>query len=123
MIRRPPRSTRTDTLFPYTTLFRSLVVRLLALGERELDLGAAAAVEIDRQRHERHPLPRDAGMQLVDLAPVEQQFPRPARPGVEAFAVAEFAGLGVDLPHPAARALGTALARTSVVSGKWVADS
>src|SRR3546814_7308803 len=26
MIRRPPRSTRTDTLFPYTTLFRSLVV-------------------------------------------------------------------------------------------------
>src|SRR3546814_9972106 len=26
MIRRPPRSTRTDTLFPYTTLFRSIVV-------------------------------------------------------------------------------------------------
>src|SRR3546814_6390326 len=25
MIRRPPRSTRTDTLFPYTTLFRSIV--------------------------------------------------------------------------------------------------
>src|SRR3546814_8677594 len=33
MIRRPPRSTRTDTLFPYTTLFRSrrrMVARLLA---------------------------------------------------------------------------------------------
>src|SRR3546814_10784447 len=27
MIRRPPRSTRTDTLFPYTTLFRSLAGR------------------------------------------------------------------------------------------------
>src|SRR3546814_10320456 len=27
MIRRPPRSTRTDTLFPYTTLFRSQVLR------------------------------------------------------------------------------------------------
>src|SRR3546814_17662203 len=27
MIRRPPRSTRTDTLFPYTTLFRSPVVK------------------------------------------------------------------------------------------------
>src|SRR3546814_10327166 len=27
MIRRPPRSTRTDTLFPYTTLFRSFVLR------------------------------------------------------------------------------------------------
>src|SRR3546814_4228011 len=26
MIRRPPRSTRTDTLFPYTTLFRSLTL-------------------------------------------------------------------------------------------------
>src|SRR3546814_15424260 len=26
MIRRPPRITRTDTLFPYTTLFRSLIV-------------------------------------------------------------------------------------------------
>src|SRR3546814_1305779 len=32
MIRRPPRSTRTDTLFPYTTLFRSgnIVVHLAA---------------------------------------------------------------------------------------------
>src|SRR3546814_15732187 len=27
MIRRPPRSTRTDTLFPYTTLFRSGLIR------------------------------------------------------------------------------------------------
>src|SRR3546814_3688389 len=26
MIRRPPRSTRTDTLFPYTTLFRSIEI-------------------------------------------------------------------------------------------------
>src|SRR3546814_8740771 len=33
MIRRPPRSTRTDTLFPYTTLFRSEIFRLAA-GER-----------------------------------------------------------------------------------------
>src|SRR3546814_19327321 len=28
MIRRPPRSTRTDTLFPYTTLFRSVLLKL-----------------------------------------------------------------------------------------------
>src|SRR3546814_13472749 len=41
MIRRPPRSTRTDTLFPYTTLFRSTAAispsaspRALALAER-----------------------------------------------------------------------------------------
>src|SRR3546814_9917497 len=34
MIRRPPRSTRTDTLFPYATLFRSYLQRLpiIALG-------------------------------------------------------------------------------------------
>src|SRR3546814_423659 len=31
MIRRPPRSTRTDTLFPYTTLFRSLAKQGIAL--------------------------------------------------------------------------------------------
>src|SRR3546814_15766925 len=31
MIRRPPRSTRTDTLFPYTTLFRSETVTLRSL--------------------------------------------------------------------------------------------
>src|SRR3546814_8127821 len=30
MIRRPPRSTRTDTLFPYTTLFRSLQGKTIA---------------------------------------------------------------------------------------------
>src|SRR3546814_5721563 len=29
MIRRPPRSTRTDTLFPYTTLFRSAIFQPL----------------------------------------------------------------------------------------------
>src|SRR3546814_16930713 len=31
MIRRPPRSTRTDTLFPYTTLFRSPFDRLAGI--------------------------------------------------------------------------------------------
>src|SRR3546814_19874214 len=31
MIRRPPRSTRTDTLFPYTTLFRSLSILFWSL--------------------------------------------------------------------------------------------
>src|SRR3546814_861069 len=31
MIRRPPRSTRTDTLFPYTTLFRSYIPEVRAL--------------------------------------------------------------------------------------------
>src|SRR3546814_10132670 len=38
MIRRPPRSTRTDTLFPYTTLFRSHIERLLMLGDFGFEL-------------------------------------------------------------------------------------
>src|SRR3546814_3594644 len=36
MIRRPPISTRTDTLFPYTTLFRSIVELLPSLRHRGL---------------------------------------------------------------------------------------
>src|SRR3546814_12716569 len=34
MIRRPPRSTRTDTLFPYTTLFRSTISKAAAARQR-----------------------------------------------------------------------------------------
>src|SRR3546814_18376174 len=42
MIRRPPRSTRTDTHFPYTTLFRSTL-----LARRELSRGAVGgALEV-----------------------------------------------------------------------------
>src|SRR3546814_11003252 len=43
MIRRPPRSTRTDTLFPYTTLFRSL-----AGGDRGRGPAQAAAPRLVR---------------------------------------------------------------------------
>src|SRR3546814_20670926 len=39
MIRRPPRSTRTDTLFPYTTLFRSLFPLVSAAVASVLPLG------------------------------------------------------------------------------------
>src|SRR3546814_19510024 len=44
MIRRPPRSTRTDTLFPYTTLFRSVAATTIGpfvqhgLTQRDIDL-------------------------------------------------------------------------------------
>src|SRR3546814_20409476 len=45
MIRRPPRSTRTDTLFPYTTLFRSQYIletsRMLLKEQDPMALGAA----------------------------------------------------------------------------------
>src|SRR3546814_13355635 len=39
MIRRPPRSTRTDTLFPYTTLFRSRTRRPGSAGARGVQQG------------------------------------------------------------------------------------
>src|SRR3546814_12578882 len=45
MIRRPPRSTRTDTLFPYTTLFRSTAVQpqhFSKMSAAEPDAGPAA---------------------------------------------------------------------------------
>src|SRR3546814_5657751 len=58
MIRRPPRSTRTDTLFPYTTLFRSLHAAALHANARadrvdrsvvrdDADLRAAAGIAGD----------------------------------------------------------------------------
>src|SRR3546814_3674827 len=58
MIRRPPRSTRTDTLFPYTTLFRSFVdhrgLRIrdhhVVLAERDAGLERVA----EAQRSEEH---------------------------------------------------------------------
>src|SRR3546814_3109543 len=51
MIRRPPRSTRTDTLFPYTTLFRS---RKDARAGRHLPLRSAAPVRRDAQANDEH---------------------------------------------------------------------
>src|SRR3546814_927518 len=74
MIRRPPRSTRTDTLFPYTTLFRSyenkpvprLVLRSHDLEEQTLIAGALALraeykVELSRPQ-------RGAKRKLIDNA-------------------------------------------------------
>src|SRR3546814_20033093 len=43
MIRRPPRSTRTDTFFPYTTLFRSLFKRAVMPGEPSAAAAAPSA--------------------------------------------------------------------------------
>src|SRR3546814_2110557 len=51
MIRRPPRSTRTDTLFPYTTLFRSSAHAGLA--EQERRLHAAPFLQPQHQHRKR----------------------------------------------------------------------
>src|SRR3546814_8705053 len=67
MIRRPPRSTRTDTLFPYTTLFRScqdcapfsldelgLHAKLVADQFGDLDVEAIQLTRLGIHRSEEH---------------------------------------------------------------------
>src|SRR3546814_17817583 len=49
MIRRPPRSTRTDTLFPYTTLFRSQIAVRLDIMKAAVVAAIQLAVGSDRQ--------------------------------------------------------------------------
>src|SRR3546814_20130559 len=63
MIRRPPRSTRTDTLFPYTTLFRSLDDALegtvMEMAAENRDSGSnleKTAAELARSMAREHPL-------------------------------------------------------------------
>src|SRR3546814_1901279 len=65
MIRRPPRSTRTDTLFPFTTLFRSQHP-----GPRQHDLARRAEADGDRGAS-RHRLPRAVGGACRTAGPVE----------------------------------------------------
>src|SRR3546814_20361709 len=71
MIRRPPRSTRTDTLFPYTTLFRSLALDraaeeglhpLVDLAAQPRHLALADAI----QAHGAHQIVDRAGGDALD---------------------------------------------------------
>src|SRR3546814_13791406 len=64
MIRRPPRSTRTDTLFPYTTLFRSAHLLAERAGDQRRD--DHADVDRDVEDLERHRAADIVG--LVELA-------------------------------------------------------
>src|SRR3546814_11265157 len=78
MIRRPPRATRTDTLFPYTTLFRSdqvgavarhhgRVVRAGQAGDRAHRV-PVAVVELEGVEVAQH---HDAFGRVGDLAPLD----------------------------------------------------
>src|SRR3546814_5624190 len=97
MIRRPPRSTRTDTLFPYTTLFRSVDAavddRRVVHRPRRVLVGAlpgdladeaerARAPQVGHDGGEPEQPPRDAGDR-------SGQAPKRSTPGVELGAVAE----------------------------------
>src|SRR3546814_18329887 len=76
MMRRPPVSTRSDTLFPVTTLCRSIVagVRSAELGAAERDL-----VGTGRARRPRHPLGRKAHRPARG-APPRAYVAQPLRP-------------------------------------------
>src|SRR3546814_4228525 len=67
MIRRPPRSTRTDTLFPYTTLFRSLI------GEEQSVIGMRNKERSSMEgMHNATPEARRRGV-VADLGPGAHQ--------------------------------------------------
>src|SRR3546814_15698397 len=78
MIRRPPRSTRTDTLLPYTTLFRSRGMSRFALLAPDTPYGDAIAAATESavaqsggrlMKAERYPSDSSA-----DLTPVARRF-------------------------------------------------
>src|SRR3546814_20391523 len=112
MIRRPPRSTRTDTLFPYTTLFRSLpelpaLDRAIAIVERQDQVRSRSAHPprgkagdiaelLDRLHHALAHLRADIGFVVDD-----------ARHGLQ-----RHTGLGRDMTYRAA--IGRAALRDSV---------
>src|SRR3546814_19589789 len=85
MIRQPPRSTRTDTLFPYTTLFRSHLAatdRINAkltifgnLGTRQLHLFVDARLETAPElREQRFPLLFTARDRVEFIFEVRREF-------------------------------------------------
>src|SRR3546814_15330544 len=99
MIRRPPRSTRTDTLFPYTTLFRSYVAAAQVIGVHPLVIMF------------RHVLPNVMGPVLV-LATIGLAL------AIIAEATLSFLGVGVP---PTTPSLGTLIrvGNDFLFSGEW----
>src|SRR3546814_15710213 len=81
MIRRPPRSTRTDTLFPYTTLFRSLSQEYCpgtGLGQMFLTLNGDVLVEFQHERSLEWP-PEGGSSAICRSVPLERHAQLRAR--------------------------------------------
>src|SRR3546814_3564978 len=113
MIRRPPRSTRTDTLFPYTTLFRS--ARLLGLiDEGRLDL-AICRSSVSRRpdaydcltlhqeqlaiaAHPKHPASGAKTLRLADLSGYRWVV-YPANMPMRLLLEREFSQAGLEFPR------------------------
>src|SRR3546814_12391387 len=88
MLRRPPRSTRTDTLFPYTTLFRShrhvIAIRVAAerVDQQRRSQRRAADADVEHMAKRGHRL----GLDRID------HRPHPAMGGARAFHAFGLAG-------------------------------
>src|SRR5213592_3389936 len=84
MIRRPPRSTQRSTLFPYTTLFRSLALHVIDRGLPATNAGSNPLGDGGRQirlkespqHHSRENHPADHPNQRNELIRVERQHRR-----------------------------------------------
>src|SRR3546814_2407765 len=141
MIRRPPRSTRTDTLFPYTTLFRSHPDRDRGLGKhhRRGALPDVDAADLRARGHQFAPFPllETPGHQPLGLVAArlvarhagddhDQPPPAALRRAEEAIAgLGGMAGLeALDPRYAAQDGIGVRSedrqGRKSVVSGTWV---
>src|SRR3546814_12584683 len=90
MIRRPPRSTRTDTLFPYTTLFRAIQHALGVVGGNGLDHAAEREPGCRVEHADRAKV-----MQAQATVVKEEQVPR-MRIGMEYAGAEELMHVGID---------------------------
>src|SRR3546814_8897012 len=111
MIRRPPRSTRTDTLFPYTTLFRS-----------GAQLPGRQRLDVDREAAKRSPVaPGIFEQRLVLRNPDMAAFP--AHPAVEhdarnLTALTGTCSVPKEITLPVSLAFRRRLERTALVLGR-----
>src|SRR3546814_1783168 len=102
MVRRPPRSTRTDTLFPYTTLFRSRYDELQQLVASHPKPGSPQHTAMLKEYSDLTPVVKGIGAlrgaqhEMADLAGL---IADPASdPEMRALAESEFHGLKERLP-------------------------
>src|SRR3546814_20691728 len=120
MIRRPPRSTRTDTLFPYTTLFRSGGEP--ASGGKRLDDRQPGEARGGEEPVQPVPAARLGGQPEHDGADEIRQAPRVLRMACRAVAADRVLGGGVEGPGGLTRlpVVAAGSDRKSVGEGKRV---
>src|SRR3546814_7231006 len=118
MIRRPPRSTRTDTLFPYTTLFRSLsplkAGRLLKQGRTTPAFRSGRHLDLIRRNQDREggrrPFQNQPGVRRRELFCIDRDD------AGEGILASEIAADPTDLPTGGtADAVGTGASRHQTV--------